>query len=131
MVSENNVLIWAKEAAVMGFERVIAQMESISEPGDFRSLAIDVHSPVEAIEPFLSSLELVVVMAIEPGLGGQEFKVEAIEKIKKLNSLRIQSKFNFRICVDGGVKKEHLQALEETGADEAVVGWKRIFEMVQ
>src|SRR3990172_4756450 len=71
MVSENNVLIWAKEAAVMGFERVIAQMESISDPGDFR------------------------------------------------------------ICVDGGVKKEHLQALEETGADEAVVGWKRIFEMVQ
>ena len=65
---------------------------------------------------------------LEPGFGGQPFNPEVIDKIKQLNSLRIQSKFKYRICVDGGVEKEHLNELEKAGADEVAVGVKRVLE---
>lgn len=126
MVTQSNVERWANEAEVAGYERVIPQLESISEPGDYQSLAMDVHSPVTAIESYLKNLELVIVMAVEPGFGGQEFDTKAIEAIKRLSEIRTQSKFKYKICVDGGVQKEHLPLLEKAGADEAAVGARRI-----
>lgn len=128
MLIEKNISDWTNEAEISGYQRIISQVESISKPENFSALALDVHSPVAAIEDYLPNLELVVVMAVEPGFGGQEFDVEVIKKIKILNSLRIQSKSKFKICVDGGVQKDHLEMLEEAGADEAAVGVKRLLE---
>ncbi len=73
MVTEKNISVWSGEAVKVGFDRVIAQMESISDPENFKGLAMDVHSPTEAIEPYLPKLEAVMVMAVEPGFSGQEF----------------------------------------------------------
>ncbi len=126
MVTENNILQWSKLAEKMGFDRIIAQVESISNPEDFSGLALDVHSPVATIESLLPKLEVVVVMAIEPGFGGQEFDPEALEKIKRLSELRRLNKYNFKICVDGGVEKIHLNLLADLGADEVAVGVKRM-----
>jgi len=125
MVTQNNVNQWSNEAEIAGYDRIISQVESISNPRDFRALALDVHSPVEAIEPYLSNLELVIVMAVEPGFGGQKFDEQTFEVIRKLVNLRFEEKFKFRICVDGGIQKDHLQMLEEAGADEVAVGAKR------
>jgi ribulose-phosphate 3-epimerase len=128
MLVQKNILGWTNEAEISGYQRIISQVESISDPESFSALALDMHSPVAAIEPYLAKLELVVVMAVEPGFGGQKFSDETIEKIKNLNSLRIQSSLKFRICVDGGVQKEHLAVLQAAGADEAAVGVKRVLE---
>lgn len=122
MVSENNIIEWSKLAEKMGFERIVAQMESISHPEDFLCLALDVHSPVEAIRKYLPKLDLVVVMSVEPGFGGQEFVDRAIEHIGELK------KTGVRVCVDGGIEKEHLEMLEKLGTDEVAVGAKRVLE---
>lgn len=126
MVVEKNIGRFVNEAEVAGYERIISQVESISKPENFSGLAIDVHSPVAAIEPYLANLDVVIVMAVEPGFGGQSFDDDVIESLKRLNRLRRENRYQFRICVDGGVQKEHLEWLEEAGVDELAVGAKRL-----
>ena len=128
MVTENNVWEWAKYAEKVGFERIIPQVESISEPEKFDCLAMDMHSPVEVLKPYLKNLKYVLVMSVEPGFGGQEFVNEATEDIKKLSELRRVRGYKYEIGADGGIEKEHLKILEEVGADEAAVGARRVLE---
>ena len=125
MVVQKNIGKWANEAEVAGYDRIIAQLESISNPEDFRGLAMDVHSPVAAIEPYLKNSEVVIVMAVEPGFGGQQFSEEAIKLIERLNEIRKEKKYKFKICADGGIQKENLEILGKAGADEVAVGVKR------
>lgn len=128
MVTEGNILPFSQTAQQMGFARIIAQVESISHPEDFRGLALDVHSPVAAIANYLADLEVVVVMAVEPGFGGQEFVDQALQNVDLLVSIRREKNLNFEICVDGGVGKEHLPSLKERGVDSVAVGVKRALE---
>lgn len=128
MVVENNVAEYVKQAEKVGFDRIIVQAESVSHPENYSGLALDIHSPVESVEQYLPKLEAVVVMAIEPGFGGQDFDDETIKKVKNLFDLRIINNWRYAIQVDGGVQKENLNALEKAGADEVVVGAKRVLE---
>ncbi len=120
MVVEDNILNYSKTAEKMGFSRIIAQMESILHPEEFTALALDIHSPIEAIKPYLEKVRYVIVMSVEPGFGGQEFMDKAIEHARELKKLGV------RVCVDGGIKKEHLRILEEVGVDEVAVGVNRV-----
>ena len=126
MIVEDNITEWSKLAEKMGFDRIIAQMESISHPEDFTALALDVHSPVAAIKPYLPKLEYVVVMSVEPGFGGQKFVNMAITHVRELREIREIGEHKYKICVDGGVDKEHLEILEKIGVDEVAVGAKRV-----
>ena len=128
MVVQKNIGRWVSEAEAAGYERIISQVESVSEPERFSGLALDVHSPVAAIEPYLVNLEVVVVMAVEPGYGGKEFVDSAVESVSRLSRIRRDNNYRYRICVDGGVQKEHLGQLEKAGADEVAVGAKRVLE---
>ena len=128
MVTENNIVEWSKMAQKFGFDRIIAQVESISRPEDFACLALDIHSPVDVIKSYLPKLDLVVLMAIEPGLGGQEFDPKIAEKISYLSNLRNLGHLSFQIAIDGGVEKNHLQMLEDLGVNEVVVGARRVLE---
>jgi ribulose-phosphate 3-epimerase len=128
MVTENNVWEWAKYAKVMGFERIIPQVESISEPKKFKALAMDFHSPVKVVEPYLNKLDYVLVMSVEPGFGGQDFVNAALEDVKELNLLKKEKHYKFKIGIDGGIEKIHLEYLESHGVDEVCVGAKRCLE---
>ncbi|TSC87908.1 MAG: hypothetical protein G01um101416_223 [Microgenomates group bacterium Gr01-1014_16] len=128
MVTERNINKYVQEAKNVGFDRIIAQMESISRPEDFSALALDIHSPVEAIKPYLPKLKYVVVMSVEPGFGGQEFNKTTLDKIRQIGQIGRINGYKFKICVDGGVQKEHLKILEEAGADEVAVGARRVLE---
>lgn len=126
MVTQNNVDAYARCCRKVGYDRVIPQVESISTPENYEGLALDIHSPVEAIEPYLRNLEVVVVMAVEPGHGGQSFDARVLQKTNRLRDLRKYRNGRFRICVDGGVHQEYLQELAEAGADEVAVGADRV-----
>jgi ribulose-phosphate 3-epimerase len=126
MVTQNNIRSWNRVAEKVGFDRIIVQLESVSDPEKFFSLAMDIHSPVEAIEPYLHQLEAVVVMAVEPGFGGQQFINVAVEHVKKLARIRKMNNYRYKICVDGGVEMIHLPFLREWGADEVAVGADRV-----
>lgn len=122
MVVERNLQEYLKDRNK--FDRIIVQMESISSPESFDCLALDIHSPIESIKPYLPKLKLVNLMAIEPGHGGQELDLGILKKISNLSSLRDLG--DFKIAVDGGVKQEHLEKLESLGVDEVVVGAQRM-----
>lgn len=126
MVTEESILNYSVTAQKMGFERIIAQVESISRPEEFTCLALDIHSPIETIEPYLSKLELVNLMSIEPGFGGQDLDLKILEKTSHLSHLRSLKNLKFKIAVDGGVEKEHLTKLENLGVDEVAVGALRV-----
>ncbi|HJZ06261.1 hypothetical protein A2634_02320 [Candidatus Amesbacteria bacterium RIFCSPHIGHO2_01_FULL_48_32] len=126
MVVQSNIDKWAQEAKKAGFDRIIPQLESISYPENYRGLALDVHSPVESIKPYLGSLDVVVVMSVEPGFGGQEFAGAALLNVKELLWLREERQYKYKICVDGGVGREQVEYLAKEGVDEVAVGVKRV-----
>jgi pentose-5-phosphate-3-epimerase len=126
MVTEKNIDSYLRQADKVGFDRIIVQAESVSNPEKFTGLALDIHSPLETIAPYLGKLEVVTLMSIEPGFGGQQFNDKVIEKVKLLIDLRIKNNWKFKVQVDGGVQKELLEVLEKAGVDEVAVGVNRL-----
>jgi ribulose-phosphate 3-epimerase len=123
MVVEDNVLTWSMVAEKVGYERVFVQLESISHPEEYEYLALDVHSPVTALKAeWLAKLKGVLILGVEPGFGGQEMSEGVLEKVTRIKEIRNEGKFGFKIGVDGGVRANDVNALEEAGADEVVVG---------
>jgi len=77
-------------------------------------------TPIETIFPYIDKVDLVLIMTVEPGFGGQAFMTEMLHKVRQLKSY--QEKHHFIIEVDGGVNDETLRLCEEAGVDVAVVG---------
>lgn len=85
-------------------------------------LSIKPDTEVEEIEHLLQHLDLVLVMSVEPGFGGQEFMPDAVPKIKRLAELKNAYGYYYNIQVDGGVKRDHIAPLVEAGAELLVMG---------
>lgn len=85
-------------------------------------ISIKPGTDVEAIKPYLNKIDLVLVMSVEPGFGGQSFMENSLPKIKLLNELREQNNFNYLISVDGGINDKTIKLVSEAGVDIAVVG---------
>ncbi|WP_406614408.1 ribulose-phosphate 3-epimerase [Mycoplasma corogypsi] len=85
-------------------------------------LAIKPNTPVSAIVKFLPFIDLVLVMSVEPGLGGQKFMPIALDKIKELRKLRTQHKLFYLIQVDGGINEVYGPQCFQAGADACVAG---------
>lgn len=77
---------------------------------------------LEAVKPFLYLVDLVLVMTVEPGFGGQSFMINQLEKVKELKSLREKNNWNYLIEVDGGINSETAQFCWAAGADILVAG---------
>jgi ribulose-phosphate 3-epimerase len=82
-------------------------------------LALNPGTPVEKIEPFLSDCDLVLVMSVEPGFGGQKFIPDALNKLRRLRELCSSETV---LSVDGGVGPSTIAECSEAGADLFVVG---------
>ncbi|MCX5800301.1 MAG: ribulose-phosphate 3-epimerase [Candidatus Eisenbacteria bacterium] len=83
-------------------------------------LAVNPETPASAIFPFLETLDLVVIMSVHPGFGGQGFIKEVLPKIREMS--RKRQTHNFEIEVDGGVSLETAPAIVEAGATMLAVG---------
>jgi len=77
---------------------------------------------VDKIADYLSKVELVLVMTVEPGFGGQKIIMECVDKVKELVKLRNQKNLNFKISVDGGVNENTIQSVVDAGTDIVVSG---------
>ena len=77
-------------------------------------------TPVSAIEPYLDMVDLVLVMSVEPGFGGQGLIPETMDKVRKLVELRGDRKY--RISIDGGVNRKTIKDVFASGVDVAVTG---------
>lgn len=91
-------------------------------------LAVDISTPVIALEPdVLDEVDAVLIMSVKAGHGGQQFRPDALKKIKELAEIRQNMNAAFFICVDGGITPENIYDVYKAGADEVIIG-KRLFE---
>lgn len=129
---------WLEQCVRGQADRVIGQIEMMSDQIEFVKkcqehgfkvgFGLDLKTDVSAIdETILKDLDVVLIMSVKAGWGGQEFHPEVLEKVTKLVQTKLEDNTPFKICVDGG---ETLNTLDETklaGADEVIVG-RRLFE---
>jgi ribulose-phosphate 3-epimerase len=94
----------------------------IKEAGCKAGVVLNPGTPVHLLEEIIADCDLVLLMSVNPGFGGQKFIPSTIEKVKKLKSLIKSSKANTIIEIDGGVNYETGKALVEAGADALVAG---------
>ncbi len=92
-------------------------LKKIRDSGAKAGLSLRPKTPVETILPYLPGLDLILVMSVEPGFGGQSFMPEMMEKVKVL-----RSKFQGLISVDGGIGSGNASQALEAGADILVAG---------
>jgi ribulose-phosphate 3-epimerase len=85
-------------------------------------VALNPHTPVSVLEELANDLDLVLIMSVNPGFGGQKFIASSVEKVRSLVDLRTKKKASFIIEVDGGVNLETGKQLAEAGAEALVAG---------
>lgn len=85
-------------------------------------IAIKPNTMVETLNPYLKDLDLILVMSVEPGKGGQKFIDNSTEKIKYLKDLKEKYNYDYLISVDGGINDQTIKKVKEAGADMVVVG---------
>lgn len=97
-------------------------IQEIRQEGMKAGVAINPHTPVYALENIISEIDLVLVMSVNPGFGGQKFIKNSFEKITRLQKLIEVKKSKALIEVDGGVTGENAAKLIECGAGILVAG---------
>ena len=85
-------------------------------------VSLNPNTKVNVIENILDQIDLVLIMSVFPGFGGQKFMPEVIEKIKSLKKMKERNKLNFDIEVDGGINFENNKTVIEAGANILVSG---------
>lgn len=99
--------------------RLIQKIRSL---GIKPAIVLNPHSPAEAIEYLLADLDMVLVMSVNPGFGGQKFIPTVVEKIRRLKALRDRINPSCLIEIDGGVGSSNIALLAEAGVDVCVAG---------
>ncbi len=105
--------------ACIHLHRIIQQIRSL---GIKAGVAINPHTPVRILENVVAEIDLVCLMSVNPGFGGQRFIENTYRKISELKSLIIESESRALIEIDGGVNLSNASKLVETGADVLVAG---------
>jgi ribulose-phosphate 3-epimerase len=101
---------------------VAATLEKIRESGVKVGITLNPGTPVSAIEPYLPMVDMVLVMSVNPGFGGQKFIESSIEKLREVKDLRDKLGLSFDIEVDGGINIDNLLSVLEAGANVIVAG---------
>ena len=103
-------------------EQNLRALETVRALGKKTGVTLKPGTPAEALAPFLSTVDLILVMTVEPGFGGQSFMFEQLEKIKKIRSLLNTINPNCELEVDGGITPETAPLAVEAGANVLVAG---------
>ena len=101
---------------------VVATIEKIKASGVKAGITLNPDTPVSAISPYLDMVDMVLVMSVNPGFGGQKFIVTSIDKLKEVKKLKNDSGLSFDIEVDGGINVDNLPSVLEAGANVIVAG---------
>lgn len=110
------------EAVDFDKAKIEAIINDLHRRGSKAGLSLKPNTKVETVLPYLDKLELILVMSVEPGLGGQKFIPNALDKIKVLREYIDKHHLSCLIEVDGGVNGETGKLCREAGADILVAG---------
>lgn len=112
-------IITVHEEACVHLHRTVHLIKSL---GIKVGVSINPATPVAAIEPILKDIDLVLVMSVNPGFGGQSFIHDTLDKMRQLDQLRKERAYHYEIEVDGGVNVETAKLCTDAGADVLVAG---------
>ena len=112
-------IISVHQEACVHLDRTI---QLIKESGAKPGVVINPATPAEFLLPILSKVDLVLVMTVNPGFGGQKFIDETITKVRQLDQWRSEMNLTFEIEIDGGVNTETAKKCTDAGADVLVAG---------
>ncbi len=94
----------------------------IKEEGMLAGVSLNPHTPVSGLEDIINEVNLVLLMSVNPGFGGQKFIPRALHRIAELRDMIDRNHSDALIEVDGGVSRDNLQQIIEAGADAVVAG---------
>ena len=101
---------------------IAGALAAVRESGARAGLAIKPGTPFAAAEPFLGAIDLLLVMTVEPGFGGQEFRPEMLDKVRAARAWRERHGAHFLIEVDGGIAPDTAARARAAGAEAFVAG---------
>ena len=101
---------------------VIAAIETVRRCGKKVGLAVKPKTPAEVLFPYLAMLDLVLVMTVEPGFGGQKFMADMLPKIQTLRTFIEQNQLACELEVDGGIDAQTSPLVKAAGANVLVAG---------
>ena len=115
-----------------GADCITIHLESTSRPKDAIQkirdhdmkvgIAISPNTPADAVYPYLDMVDMVLVMTVEPGFGGQSLIPETLDKVRKIKEYITKNKIDIHIEVDGGINEQNAILAVEAGADVLVAG---------
>jgi ribulose-phosphate 3-epimerase len=103
-------------------EQIPSLIWKIKSLGKKVGLAVNPPTPITLVQPFLDKIDLLLVMTVNPGFGGQEFIHETLPKIQQAEAWRLEKKLPYRISVDGGINNQTAAECARVGADTFVAG---------
>ena len=97
-------------------------LDSIRVKGMKAGVALNPHTPVDLLEPIINDIDVVCIMSVNPGFGGQRFIETTYQKVSKLRGIIEEKNATTLIEIDGGVTDQNAKRLVESGADVLVAG---------
>lgn len=118
-VTEKTEYITVHQEACVHLHRTIQHIKSY---GVGAGVSLNPATPVSSLENILEDVDLVLIMSVNPGFGGQSLIPSTLRKIRKLAEIREKNSLEFRIEIDGGVNLKTIPDVAETGVDIIVAG---------
>lgn len=103
-------------------DNITASLQTIKNLGCQAGLSIKPNTPVSVLQPYLPLLDLILIMSVEPGFGGQAFMPTSLDKLSAARSMIDTNYRDIRLSVDGGITLANIRTTAEAGADTFVVG---------
>ena len=103
-------------------EDIGAVIDKLRQLGVKVGISVKPATPISEVEPYFDRIDMLLVMTVEPGFGGQVFLPETLDKIREAAAIRAERGLSFRIEVDGGINGETAPLVREAGADVLVSG---------
>lgn len=103
-------------------KHVHRSLSLIKQHGCLAGIVLNPATPLTYVEECIDELDMVMVMSVNPGFGGQSFIPSSLDKIRRLRALADSKGKNIRISVDGGVKPNNIKEIADAGADTFVMG---------
>ena len=103
-------------------EDVQATIDKIHEYGVKAGLSIKPGTPVEALIPYVDKVDMILMMSVEPGFGGQKYIEESTERIREVKKMLVERKLSTDLEVDGGINVDNVSMVLEAGVNIVVAG---------
>ena len=118
-VTPNTEFITVHQEACRHLDRTIQHIHST---GVKAGVALNPATPIVMVEDVLDKVDMILIMSVNPGFGGQKFIPRALDKIRRLDEIRKTNGYDFVIEVDGGVNLQNSEELKSVGTDILVAG---------